>query len=104
MPGVPAVPGPALLRFIHLAPLSRLADANGDLVLDIEDESIAVLLPVNVTPTLNVAGALMSPKFFTLFRPAGTHAGRLTDVELKVIREWIDIGGQYYNDPFVVPP
>ncbi len=79
-------------------------DANGDLILDIDDEPIAVLVPVKVTPTLNVAGALMSPKFFTLFRPAGTHAGRLTEVELKVIREWIDIGGQYYNDPFVVPP
>ena len=60
-------------------------------------------MPVNVVPTLNVVGALFSPRFFDLFNLGGTHAGRLTDAELKLISEWIDIGGQYYNDPFVVP-
>ena len=79
-------------------------DANGELILDINDDPIPVLVTVNVTPTLRVAGALASPEFFDIFRPGGTHAGRLTDAELKLIAEWIDIGGQYYNDPFAVPP
>ncbi|NKB97573.1 MAG: hypothetical protein GKR90_03605 [Pseudomonadales bacterium] len=79
-------------------------DANGDLILDIDGNPIPVLVSINVTPTLNVAGALLSPEFFTIFRAGGTHAGRLSDAELKLIAEWIDIGGQYYNDPFAVPP
>lgn len=54
-------------------------------------------------PILNVAGANFSPAFFDRFAPGGTHAGRLTDAELKLISEYVDIGGQYYNDPFVAP-
>jgi len=27
----------------------------------------------------------------------------LTPAELRLISEWIDIGAQYYNDPFVAP-
>lgn len=78
-------------------------DANGDLILDIDNNPIPILVPVGVAPSLNVAGARFSPRFFALFGPAGTHNGRLTPAELKLISEWIDIGGQYYNDPFVVP-
>ena len=58
---------------------------------------------MGVTPSLQVAGANLSPRFFDLFAPGGTHDGRLTGVELKLISEWIDIGGQYYNDPFAAP-
>ncbi|MBL4826492.1 MAG: hypothetical protein JKY66_02035 [Spongiibacteraceae bacterium] len=35
------------------------------------------------------------------------HAGWLTDGELRVISEWLDTGGHYYNDPFhsdIFPP
>lgn len=31
------------------------------------------------------------------------HTGVLSPAELKLISEWLDIGGQYYNDPFAVP-
>ena len=31
------------------------------------------------------------------------HRGFLTPAELRLISEWLDIGGQYYNDPFVAP-
>jgi hypothetical protein len=27
----------------------------------------------------------------------------LTIGEMRLISEWLDIGGQYYNDPFVAP-
>ena len=79
-------------------------DADGNLILDADDNPIPVLVPVGVTPSMSVAGANFSPRFFSLFEPGGTHAGRLTGAELKLIAEWLDIGGQYYNDPFAVPP
>jgi hypothetical protein len=31
------------------------------------------------------------------------HTGYLTIGELRLISEWLDIGAQYYNDPFVAP-
>ena len=31
------------------------------------------------------------------------HTGFLTPAELRLISEWLDIGGQFYNDPFVAP-
>jgi len=31
------------------------------------------------------------------------HTGFLTTAELRLIAEWLDIGAQYYNDPFVAP-
>ena len=34
--------------------------------------------------------------------PVIARAG-LTPAELRLISEWVDIGGQYYNDPFAVP-
>lgn len=78
-------------------------DANGDPVLDLDGNPIPVLVPINVSPSLNVAGANFSPRFFDRFAPGNTHEGRLTDAELKLVSEWIDIGGQYYNNPFDVP-
>jgi hypothetical protein len=78
-------------------------DANGDLILDINGDPIPIMVPIRLTPPMNVGGALLSPDFFNLFAPGGSHAGRLTSAELKLIAEWIDIGGQYYNDPFAVP-
>jgi hypothetical protein len=78
-------------------------DANGELILDPEGNPIPVLVPIPVSPPLSVAGARQSPRFFDLFQPGGTHAGYLNAAELKLVTEWIDIGGQYYNDPFAVP-
>ena len=31
------------------------------------------------------------------------HTGFLSPAELRLISEWLDIGAQYYNDPFVAP-
>ena len=78
-------------------------DANGDPILDANGDPIPVLVPIAVTPPLSVAGANASPRFFSRFAPGGTHPGWLTPAELKLISEWIDIGGQYYNNPFDVP-
>jgi hypothetical protein len=42
-------------------------------------------------------------RFFSLFAPGGSHAGRLNPAELKLVAEWVDVGAQYFNDPFVAP-
>ena len=78
-------------------------DANGDLILDGAGQPVPVLVTINVQPTLSIAGANASPRFMSLFAPAGSHAGRLSGAELKLISEWLDIGAQYYNNPFDVP-
>ena len=59
--------------------------------------------PVPVNPAMSGAGASASAAFFSRFDAGGTHAGWLTPSELRLIAEWLDIGGQYYNDPFMAP-
>lgn len=61
------------------------------------------LVPVPVAPSMSGGGARASVTFFSRFDAGGTHAGWLTSAELRLIAEWLDIGGQYYNDPFVAP-
>ncbi len=78
-------------------------DADGNQVLDVNGNPIPVLVNISVSPSLNIAGANFSPRFFSRFEPGATHDGWLTDTELKLVSEWIDIGGQYYNNPFDVP-
>ena len=73
------------------------------MILDANGDPVPVLVTVGVTPALNVAGANASTRFFPRFGPGGTHAGWLTPVELKLVSEWLDVGGQYYNNPFDVP-
>jgi hypothetical protein len=62
-------------------------------------------LPTTITiaPSLRTTGAGSSPAFFSVFATGGTHEGRLNADELRLISEWVDIGAQYYNDPFAVP-
>ena len=61
------------------------------------------LVPVPVGASMSAAGAQASTTFFSRFDAGGTHAGWLTPAELRLIAEWLDIGGQYYNDPFMAP-
>lgn len=47
------------------------------------------------------AGANNSADFFNLFRtPGASHDQLLNDAELKLIAEWLDLNGRYYNNPF----
>lgn len=55
-----------------------------------------------VSPSLLARNARGS-RFFSKFAAGGTHAGYLTGGELRLISEWVDIGAQYYNDPFKAP-
>jgi hypothetical protein len=64
-------------------------------------DPIFATVPVN--PSMSAAGALASGTFFSRFAAGGSHAGRLTPAELRLLSEWLDIGAQYYNDPFLAP-
>jgi len=60
-------------------------------------------VPVPVPASMSAGNARGSVRFFSLFGPGGSHAGRLMPAELKLVSEWIDLGAQYFNDPFVAP-
>ena len=78
---------------------SGQVDANGN----------PILVTVTVNPTMNVAGANFSNGFFSHFDggdshfDGGSHDGYLSDAEKRLIAEWLDVGAQYYNNPFDVP-
>lgn len=59
-----------------------------------------------VSPPLLARNAAGS-RFFNEFAAGGTHTtggvSWLTSGELRLISEWVDIGAQYYNDPFKAP-
>jgi len=65
--------------------------------------------PVLLAPPMKAGSANGSEaKFLRMFDgtyhdPVLDHTGFLTTAELRLISEWLDIGAQYYNDPFVAP-
>jgi len=80
-----------------------LVDEEGEPRLDaegnIQNRFDLVFLPA----TMSVNGALQSDDFLDLFMAGGSHSGDLSLAELKLISEWLDIGAQYFNDPFKAP-
>jgi hypothetical protein len=78
-------------------------DEEGELIIDAEGNAIPVTQTVGVGNSMSVNGARSSGRFFTPFNAGGTHQGWLTPAELKLLSEWLDIGGQYYNNPFEAP-
>lgn len=58
---------------------------------------------VPVPASMNAGNARGSTRFFGRFAAGGSHAGWLTPAELRLLSEWLDIGAQYYNDPFQAP-
>ena len=63
--------------------------------------------PVTTTygPYLNAGSANggLSAQFFSQFAAGGQHPGWLNPAELRLLSEWLDIGAQYFNDPFAAP-
>ena len=65
-------------------------------------------VPVMLAAPMAAGDAGASTAFLRMFDgsfhdPVLDHTGFLTTGELRLISEWLDIGGQYYNDPFVAP-
>ncbi|MBZ9610057.1 hypothetical protein [Rheinheimera maricola] len=80
-----------------------VTDEDGNLVLDDDGNPIPIMQPVPVNASLRAGNALQSGAFFDLFATDGSHQGDLSAAELKLLAEWLDIGAQYYNSPFVIP-
>jgi hypothetical protein len=61
----------------------------------------------NVPAPMSAAGARASARFFNKMEgvTAGgvDHSDFMSPSELRLLSEWLDIGAQYYNDPFVAP-
>jgi hypothetical protein len=68
-----------------------------------------IMVPVSLAPPMTAGSASGSvAKFLRMFDgtyhdPVLDHTGYLSSAELRLISEWLDIGAQYYNDPFVAP-
>jgi hypothetical protein len=67
-----------------------------------------IMVPVSLAPPMTAGSAAGSTAFFRMFDgsfpdPVLDHTGYLSPAELRLIAEWLDIGGQFYNDPFVAP-
>jgi hypothetical protein len=65
-------------------------------------------VPVMLAAPMAAGDAAASTAFLRIFDgsfhdPVLDHTGYLTIGEMRLISEWLDIGGQYYNDPFVAP-
>jgi hypothetical protein len=65
-------------------------------------------VPVVLAAPMTAGSAATSTAFLRMFDgsyhdPVLDHTGYMTLGELRLISEWLDIGGQYYNDPFVAP-
>lgn len=87
-------------------------DGNPVFVQEVDDEGeplfdedgnpvyVEILTTVPVEATSMNPGARNSGRFFNRFGTGGSHEGYLSPAELKLIREWLDIGAQYYNNPF----
>jgi hypothetical protein len=64
---------------------------------------IVVAGPGTQPASISAGSANASGRFFSIFAAGGTHAGRLSAAELRLLSEWIDIGTQYSNNPFDAP-
>jgi hypothetical protein len=65
-------------------------------------------VPVMLAAPMAAGDSAASTAFLRIFDgsfhdPVLDHTGFLTVGEMRLISEWLDIGGQYYNDPFVAP-
>jgi hypothetical protein len=83
-----------------LVPAPGPPDANGN--------PTTILVPVALAPPMVAGSASASSTFLRIFDgsyqdPVLDHTGFLSPAELRLIAEWLDIGAQYYNDPFVAP-
>jgi len=78
-------------------------DELGNLLLDIDGNAIPIMETVPIASSMRTSGAHASQRFFAPFASGASHADYLSPAEHRLIAEWLDIGAQYYNNPFDVP-
>ncbi len=62
--------------------------------------NLPVFVPVSVPASISAGSARNSTRFFSRFVAPASHTGYLTPAELRLISEWVDLGAQYFNNPF----
>jgi hypothetical protein len=67
-----------------------------------DDNGIPTTIQQTFPPSMT-AGNARGARFFTVMNDS-VHAGMLSTAELRLLSEWLDIGAQYYNDPFLPTP
>lgn len=90
-----------MLRDICVLPRDPVTDACPDNGNDNNagNDFVTVSAPMNA---LNARGS----RFFNVMSTPGAtvdHTTFVTEAEKRLISEWLDIGAQYYNDPFLAP-
>ena len=79
-----------------------LVNAQQQIGVDIGGNPIFDVIP-RASPA-SIAGALASGEFFDRFEdPVDLHFNILSGAERRLIAEWLDVGAQYYNNPFDFP-
>ena len=83
--------------------MAEFARSRLPMVLDADGLPIPVMVNFRVRTPMSTRGARASSRFFAPFIPGGSHQGWLEPAELRLVAEWLDIGAQYYNNPFDAP-
>ena len=83
-------------------------DVNGALIEAVQIIQDAdgndIPIPIPTPPPASVVGARASSDFFDRFNdPVDLHFNILSQAERRLIAEWLDVGAQYYNNPFDAP-
>lgn len=86
------------LELVEGALQQRLVEVGVD-----EETGEPIFATVPVPASMSAGNARGSTRFFNRFAPGGSHEGWLSPAELRLISEWLDIGAQYYNNPFEAP-
>ncbi len=87
----------------------QVLDANGALVdatqvVGQDADGNDILAPIPYAPPAAVGSATASGDFFDRFDdPADLHFNILSQAERRLIAEWLDVGAQYFNNPFDAP-
>ena len=91
----------------------QATDGNGDPIFDINGDPVLITIPdpnAAAAPSMNTTGARSNAFMHKMYETNLTtgaalsftedHRGMLTNAELRLIAEWLDLGGQYFNNPF----
>lgn len=79
-----------------------LVDATRVIGQDEDGNDILDVIPIG--SSASVGGARASSDFFDRFNdPADLHFNILSQAERRLVAEWLDVGAQYYNNPFDAP-
>ncbi|MFW2373410.1 MAG: hypothetical protein ACN4GM_09850 [Gammaproteobacteria bacterium] len=110
-----------LTSLVDLVVFETRDDVNGDTIVDGNGDPVQFPIfndmvsnpPPGLQPTdtaaqevssvMSANGANASSRFFQkMSQNMGTvdHSGFLTDAEMRLISEWLDLGGQYFNNPY----